>query len=175
LLLLCCSSPFSFYFSLGGGKEEEAALGQVMQTSESWVWGLDAADYLSKGHLWLHMPPGEVNATQTGSGKPSVACKTWVCGVLSVEHTCSNSLVLQVSQILDVHFNILSHLFNVYHFFMIFTFGCCILLHIYPTGSLWRRQSQQSFNTSTPSLFSFSLHVSAPTGHLQVRYTIRYF
>jgi hypothetical protein len=25
-----------------------------------------------------------------------------------------------------------------------------------------------------PLLFSFSLHVSAPTGHLQVRYTIRY-
>jgi hypothetical protein len=31
----------------------------------------------------------------------------------------------------------------------IFTFGCCILLRIYPTGSLWRRQSQQSFNTLT--------------------------
>jgi hypothetical protein len=38
----------------------------------------------------------------------------------------------------------------------IFTFGCCILLRIYPTGSLWRRQSQQSFNTSTPPFyFSF--------------------
>jgi hypothetical protein len=29
----------------------------------------------------------------------------------------------------------------------VFTFGCCILLHIYITGSLWGRQSQQSFNT----------------------------
>jgi hypothetical protein len=58
----------------------------------------------------------------------------------------------------------------------IFTFGCCILLRIYPTGSLWRRQLQQSFNTLTPLYFpSHSLHVSAPTGHLQVRYTIRYF
>jgi hypothetical protein len=45
-----------------------------------------------------------------------------------------------------------------------------------PTGSLWRRQSQQSFNTLTPFNFlSHSLHVLAPTGHLQVRYTIRYF
>jgi hypothetical protein len=44
------------------------------------------------------------------------------------------------------------------------------------TGSLWRRQSQQSFNTVTPFyVLSHSLHVSAPTGHLQVRYTIRYF
>jgi hypothetical protein len=57
-----------------------------------------------------------------------------------------------------------------------FTFGCCILLHIYPTGSLWCRQSQQSFNTLTPYYFlSHSLYVSAPMGHLQVRYTIRYF
>jgi hypothetical protein len=39
-----------------------------------------------------------------------------------------------------------------------FTFGCCIPLHISPAGSLWRLQSQQSFNTSTPPLFSFSLH-----------------
>jgi hypothetical protein len=37
-------------------------------------------------------------------------------------------------------------------------------------------QSQQSFNTLTPFYFlSHSLHVSAPTGHLQVRYTIKYF
>jgi hypothetical protein len=44
------------------------------------------------------------------------------------------------------------------------------------TGSLWRRRAQQSFNTSTPFYFpSLSLHVSAPTGHLQVRYTIGYF
>jgi hypothetical protein len=58
------------------------------------------------------------------------------------------------------------------------TIGCCILLRIYPTGSLWCRQSQQSFNTSTPPFFifpSYSLHVSAPTGHPQVRYTIRCF
>jgi hypothetical protein len=41
---------------------------------------------------------------------------------------------------------------------MIFTFGCCILLRIYLTGSLWRRQSQQSFNTLTPFLFSFLTH-----------------
>jgi hypothetical protein len=41
------------------------------------------------------------------------------------------------------------------------------------TGSIWRRQSQQSFNTLTPFNFLFySLHVSAPTGHPQVRYTI---
>jgi hypothetical protein len=58
----------------------------------------------------------------------------------------------------------------------IFTFGCCILLHIYPTGSLWCRRSQQSFNTSTRFYFpSHSLHVSAPTGHLQSRYTIGCF
>jgi hypothetical protein len=58
----------------------------------------------------------------------------------------------------------------------LFTFGCCILLRIYPTCSLWCRQSQQSFNTLTPFYFpSHSLHVSATTGHLQVRYTIRYF
>jgi hypothetical protein len=57
----------------------------------------------------------------------------------------------------------------------IFTFGCCILLRIYLTGSLWRRQSQQSFNTLTPfNFFFYSLHVSAPTGHPQVRYTISY-
>jgi hypothetical protein len=44
---------------------------------------------------------------------------------------------------------------------------------IFLTGSLWRRQSQQSFNTLTPFHFlSHSLHVSAPTGHPQVRYTI---
>jgi hypothetical protein len=42
------------------------------------------------------------------------------------------------------------------------------------SGSLWCCQAQQSFNMSTPPLFSFSLHVSAPTGHLQVRYTTRY-
>jgi hypothetical protein len=57
-----------------------------------------------------------------------------------------------------------------------FTFGCCILLRIYPTGSLLFRQSQQSFNKSLPLfIFLHSLHVSAPTGHLQVRYTIRCF
>jgi hypothetical protein len=44
----------------------------------------------------------------------------------------------------------------------IFTFECCILLHIYLTGSLWHRQSQQSFNTLTPFNFLFySLHVWA--------------
>jgi hypothetical protein len=44
------------------------------------------------------------------------------------------------------------------------------------TGSLWRRQSRQSFNTLTPFNFLFySLHVSAPTGHPQVRYTISYY
>jgi hypothetical protein len=45
----------------------------------------------------------------------------------------------------------------------------------YATGSLWRRQSLPSFNTLTPFYFlSHSLHVSAPTGHPQVRYTISY-
>jgi hypothetical protein len=44
------------------------------------------------------------------------------------------------------------------------------------TGSLWRRQSQQSFNTLTPFNFLFySLRVSAPTGHPQVRYTVSYY
>jgi hypothetical protein len=44
------------------------------------------------------------------------------------------------------------------------------------TGSLWRRRSQQSFNTSTHFYFpSLSLHVSTPTGHPQVRYTIGCF
>jgi hypothetical protein len=57
-----------------------------------------------------------------------------------------------------------------------FTFECCILLRIYLTDSLWRRQSQQSFNTLTPFNFPFySLHVSAPTGHPHVIYTIRYY
>jgi hypothetical protein len=46
----------------------------------------------------------------------------------------------------------------------------------YPTGSLWRLQSQQSCNTLTLFYFpSHSLHVSAPTGQLQVRYTVDYF
>jgi hypothetical protein len=44
------------------------------------------------------------------------------------------------------------------------------------TGSLWRRQSQRSLNTLTRFYFpSHSLNVSAPTGHLLVRFTIRYF
>jgi hypothetical protein len=44
------------------------------------------------------------------------------------------------------------------------------------TDSLWRCQSQQSFNTLTPFNFLFySLHVSAPTGRPQVRYTISYY
>jgi hypothetical protein len=44
------------------------------------------------------------------------------------------------------------------------------------TGSLWRRQSQQSFNTLTPFNFLFySLYASAHTGHPQVRYTISYY
>jgi hypothetical protein len=38
-----------------------------------------------------------------------------------------------------------------------FTFGCCILLCIYPTGSLWCRRSQRSFNTSTPPFLFFLL------------------
>jgi hypothetical protein len=60
--------------------------------------------------------------------------------------------------------------------FIIFTFEYCILLRIYLSGSLWRRQSQQSFNTLTPFNFLFySLHVSAPAGHPQVRYTISYY
>jgi hypothetical protein len=45
------------------------------------------------------------------------------------------------------------------------------------TDSLWHRQSDQSFNRLTPFYFFFlfySLHVSAPTGHPQVRYTISY-
>jgi hypothetical protein len=48
-----------------------------------------------------------------------------------------------------------------------------------PQGINWffmSRQSQQSFNTLTPPNFLFySLHVSAPTGHPQVRYTISYY
>jgi hypothetical protein len=44
------------------------------------------------------------------------------------------------------------------------------------TDSLRRRQLQQSFNTLTPfNLVFYSLHVSAPTGHPQVRYTISYY
>jgi hypothetical protein len=51
----------------------------------------------------------------------------------------------------------------------------CLFVHLYATGFLWRRQSQQSFNTLTPFYFpSHSPHVSAPTGHLQGRYTIWY-
>jgi hypothetical protein len=60
--------------------------------------------------------------------------------------------------------------------YTIFTFECCILLRIYLTDSLWRRQSQQSFNTLTPfNLLFYSLLVSAPVGHPQVRYTISYY
>jgi hypothetical protein len=60
--------------------------------------------------------------------------------------------------------------------FFFFTSECCILLRIYITASLWRRQSQQSFNTLTPFNFLFySLHISAPTGHPQMRYTISYY
>jgi hypothetical protein len=60
---------------------------------------------------------------------------------------------------------------------MIFKFAEKVCRTItYATGSLWCRQSQQSFNTLTPFYFlSHLLRVSAPTGHLQVRYTIRYF
>jgi hypothetical protein len=48
--------------------------------------------------------------------------------------------------------------------------------HSAVTGSLWRRQSRQSFNTWTPfNFFFYSLHVLAPTGHPQVRYTISYY
>jgi hypothetical protein len=55
-------------------------------------------------------------------------------------------------------------------------FVCCILLRIYLTDSLCRRQSQQSFNTLTPFNFLFySLHVSTPKGYPQVRYTISYY
>jgi hypothetical protein len=44
------------------------------------------------------------------------------------------------------------------------------------TDSLWRRQSQQSFNTLTPFNFLFySLHVLTPTGHPQVKYKISYY
>jgi hypothetical protein len=47
--------------------------------------------------------------------------------------------------------------------------------HLVPTGSLWRHQSQQGFNMLTPFYFlSHSLQVLAPTGHPQVRYTIKY-
>jgi hypothetical protein len=45
------------------------------------------------------------------------------------------------------HFVTISFLYTVKSFFL--TFGCCILLRIYPTGSLWCRQSQQNFNTLT--------------------------
>jgi hypothetical protein len=38
-------------------------------------------------------------------------------------------------------------------------------------GFLWSRQSQQRFQLSTLTFYFHSLHVSAPTGHLQVRYT----
>jgi hypothetical protein len=59
---------------------------------------------------------------------------------------------------------------------LIFTFECCKLLLIYITDSLWRRQSQQSFNTLTPFNFLlYSLHVSAPTSYPQVSSTISYY
>jgi hypothetical protein len=46
----------------------------------------------------------------------------------------------------------------------------------FKTDSLWRRQSQQSSNTLAPFNFLFySLQVSAPMGHPQVRYTISYY
>jgi hypothetical protein len=48
---------------------------------------------------------------------------------------------------------------SVWRWATVFTFGCCILLRIYPTGSTWRRRSQQSFNTLTRFYFlSYSLH-----------------
>jgi hypothetical protein len=43
------------------------------------------------------------------------------------------------------------------------------------TDSFWRRQSEQSLNTLTPFNFLlYWLHVSALTGHPQVRYTFSY-
>jgi hypothetical protein len=57
-----------------------------------------------------------------------------------------------------------------------FCTNCYVTVVLYLTGSLWRRQSQQSFNTLTPFNFLlYSLHVSVPTGHPQVRYTISYY
>jgi hypothetical protein len=44
----------------------------------------------------------------------------------------------------------------------LYTFECCILLRIYLTGSLWRRQSQQSFNTLTPFNFFFTHYMFRP-------------
>jgi hypothetical protein len=61
---------------------------------------------------------------------------------------------------------------------MFFTFGCCILLRIYPTGFLMMPSIATKFQYVSSPFFifpSYSLHVSAPMGHPQVRYTIRCF
>jgi hypothetical protein len=55
---------------------------------------------------------------------------------------------------------------------------CCVkdIFFSCLTDSLWLRQSQQSFNTLTAFNFLiYSLQVSAPMGHLQVRYIISYY
>jgi hypothetical protein len=53
----------------------------------------------------------------------------------------------------------------------VFTLGCCILLRIYPTWFLMKPSIATKFQRSTLTFYFYSLHVSAPTGHLQVRYT----
>jgi hypothetical protein len=57
--------------------------------------------------------------------------------------------------------------------------GCCILLHIYPIGSLWFRQSQQSFNTSTrfyfPSLATCFNPYGPSSGEIRDRFSTENF
>jgi hypothetical protein len=58
----------------------------------------------------------------------------------------------------------------------IFILGCCILLRIYPAWFPMTPSIATKFQyVNSPFLLfpSHSLHVSAPTGHPQVRYTIR--
>jgi hypothetical protein len=122
--------------------------------------------------------------SQTGSCWSVYSYKRWLsCAWLhSVQsrrtvhcemHRLDESVKLRWAQVPRYAYQVSKLLVRAFKNF--FTFECCILLRIYLTGSLWRRQSQQSFNTLTPFNFLFySLHVSAPTGHLQVRYTIRY-
>jgi hypothetical protein len=94
-----------------------------------------------------------------------ISTKTFIA--IDLEHAIRKIQEIQVGQKTLRYSSILTYL-------LIFTFECCILLRIY--DSLWHRQSQQSFNTLTPFNFPFySLHVSAFTGHPQVRYTISYY
>jgi hypothetical protein len=79
----------------------------------------------------------------------------WICWILILFHIVHMSdgirksdiflVVDQRDKLLLIHVHYLYWLCSYLRLRWIFTFGCCILLRIYLTGSLWFRQSQQSF------------------------------